>query len=206
LCQGCGRPHGMTVRCLPDGRWFDATRQTSRNGRGRPARWPDLVETMQIRQTRVDPLKAILAKLQRPDASRSQLRRTYVTESHTAPLTGAAAKFEQGGFTSGRRGARRPSTAAIVVPYQNGYASSLLLPPFLIVGSCCAKTAGASVAAAGTAAAVAARHGAEPWWRRVETVISTELWMARCKTPKRVGCLPMFSSVRPICLKMRHDR
>jgi aspartate/methionine/tyrosine aminotransferase len=25
LCQGCGRPHGMTVRCLPDGRWFDAT-------------------------------------------------------------------------------------------------------------------------------------------------------------------------------------
>ena len=38
LCQGCGRPHGMTVRCLPDGRWFDATRQTWRNGRGRQAR------------------------------------------------------------------------------------------------------------------------------------------------------------------------
>jgi hypothetical protein len=26
ICQGCGRPHGMTVRCLPDGRWFDAAR------------------------------------------------------------------------------------------------------------------------------------------------------------------------------------
>jgi hypothetical protein len=21
VCQGCGRPHGVTVRCLPDGRW-----------------------------------------------------------------------------------------------------------------------------------------------------------------------------------------
>jgi hypothetical protein len=53
ICQGCGRPHGMTVRCLPDGRWFDATLRTWRNGRGRPARWPDLVETAQIRHTRV---------------------------------------------------------------------------------------------------------------------------------------------------------
>jgi hypothetical protein len=52
-CQGCGRSHGMTVRCLPDGRWFDAARGTWRNGRGRPARWPDLVEIAQIRQTRV---------------------------------------------------------------------------------------------------------------------------------------------------------
>jgi hypothetical protein len=53
VCQGCGRPHGATVRCLPDGRWFDATRRTWRNGRGRQARWPDLVETAQVRQTRV---------------------------------------------------------------------------------------------------------------------------------------------------------
>ncbi|MGH7046485.1 MAG: hypothetical protein ACREE2_08865 [Stellaceae bacterium] len=53
ICQGCGRPHGLTVRCLPDGRWFDATCCTWRNGRGRPARWPDLVENAQIRQTRV---------------------------------------------------------------------------------------------------------------------------------------------------------
>jgi hypothetical protein len=53
VCQGCSRPHGLTVRCLPDGRWFDATSHTWRNGRGRPARWPDLVETAQIRHTRV---------------------------------------------------------------------------------------------------------------------------------------------------------
>jgi hypothetical protein len=53
ICQGCGRPHGQTVRCLPDGRWFDAARGTWRSGRGRPARWPDLVETVQIRYTRV---------------------------------------------------------------------------------------------------------------------------------------------------------
>jgi hypothetical protein len=53
ICQGCGRPHGVTVRCLPDGRWFDATRYTWRNGRGRTARWPDLEEAAQMRRTRV---------------------------------------------------------------------------------------------------------------------------------------------------------
>jgi hypothetical protein len=53
ICQGCGRPHGMTIRCLPDGRWFDSARHTWRNARGRRARWPDLVEAAQMRQTRV---------------------------------------------------------------------------------------------------------------------------------------------------------
>jgi hypothetical protein len=53
MCQGCGRPHGVAVRCLPDGRWFDATHHIWRNGRGRPSRWPDLIETARMRQTRV---------------------------------------------------------------------------------------------------------------------------------------------------------
>jgi hypothetical protein len=53
ICQGCGRPHGVTVRCLPDGRWFDAARRTWRDGRGRRARWPDLEEAAQMRPTRV---------------------------------------------------------------------------------------------------------------------------------------------------------
>jgi hypothetical protein len=53
ICQGCGRPHGMTIRCLPDGRWFDSTGHTWRNGRGRPSRWPDLEDAAQMRQTRV---------------------------------------------------------------------------------------------------------------------------------------------------------
>ena len=53
VCQSCGRPHGIQIRCLPDGRWFDAVRGTWRNGRGRPSRWPDLVEAAQIRHTRV---------------------------------------------------------------------------------------------------------------------------------------------------------
>ena len=53
VCQGCGRPHGEIVRCLPDGRWYDAARQTWRNGRGRPARWPDIEEATRLRQTRV---------------------------------------------------------------------------------------------------------------------------------------------------------
>jgi hypothetical protein len=53
VCEGCGRPHGETVRCLPDGRWFDAARHTWRNGRGRPARWPDIEGAVEFRQTRV---------------------------------------------------------------------------------------------------------------------------------------------------------
>ncbi len=52
-CQGCGRPHLHWVRCLPDGRWFDPVRQTWRDRRGRPARWPDLIERIRIRATRV---------------------------------------------------------------------------------------------------------------------------------------------------------
>jgi hypothetical protein len=53
VCEGCGRPHGETVRCLPDGRWFDTVRHTWRNGRGRLARWPDIEEAVGFRQTRV---------------------------------------------------------------------------------------------------------------------------------------------------------
>lgn len=52
-CEGCGRPHGATLRCLPDGRWFDPERGTWRNNRGRPARWPDLEEFLRLRHTRV---------------------------------------------------------------------------------------------------------------------------------------------------------
>jgi hypothetical protein len=40
VCQGCGRPHSVTVRSLPDGRWFDPSCRTWRSGRGRMARCP----------------------------------------------------------------------------------------------------------------------------------------------------------------------
>ena len=50
MCQGCGRPHGTTVRCLPDGRWYDWTQNT---WRGRNARWPDLEQMARLRTTRV---------------------------------------------------------------------------------------------------------------------------------------------------------
>ena len=52
-CQGCGRPHLTRLRCLPDGRWFDAAAATWRDRRGRAARWPDLVEATRLRTTRV---------------------------------------------------------------------------------------------------------------------------------------------------------
>jgi hypothetical protein len=52
-CQGCGRPHLATIRCLPDGRWFDPATATWRDRRGRPARWPSLLEAIRLRTTRV---------------------------------------------------------------------------------------------------------------------------------------------------------
>ena len=52
-CERCQRPHGTTVRCLPDGRWFDPSDRTWRDGRGRSARWPTLVEAIEMRTTRV---------------------------------------------------------------------------------------------------------------------------------------------------------
>ena len=53
VCQGCGRPHGALIRCLPDGRWFDPAQTTWRDRRGRTARWPDLMEATWVRTTRV---------------------------------------------------------------------------------------------------------------------------------------------------------
>ena len=43
-CQVCGRPHGETVHHLGDGRWWDETEQTWRDGRGRkvPSPAPDV--------------------------------------------------------------------------------------------------------------------------------------------------------------------
>lgn len=53
VCQTCGRPHGQSVRSLPDGRWYDQDRKTWRDGRGRNARWPDLEQMIRVRATRV---------------------------------------------------------------------------------------------------------------------------------------------------------
>jgi hypothetical protein len=52
-CQRCRRPHLAKVRCLPDGRWFDETARTWRDRRGRHARWPDLIDAIDVRVTRV---------------------------------------------------------------------------------------------------------------------------------------------------------
>ena len=52
-CQSCGRPHLTRLRCLPDGRWFDVAAQTWRDRRGQPCRWPDLIDAIRLRTTRV---------------------------------------------------------------------------------------------------------------------------------------------------------
>ena len=52
-CERCGRPHGVQIRCLADGRWLDPHTGLWRSGRGRPARWPDLEDWARLRTTRV---------------------------------------------------------------------------------------------------------------------------------------------------------
>ncbi len=52
-CQDCGRPHLERLRCLPDGRWFDPAAGTWRDRRGRSCRWPDLIDAIRQRSTRV---------------------------------------------------------------------------------------------------------------------------------------------------------
>jgi hypothetical protein len=50
-CEGCGRPHGARVACLPDGRWFDAAAGDWRGPDGARAPWPDIVEIAAQRTT-----------------------------------------------------------------------------------------------------------------------------------------------------------
>ncbi len=43
-CRCCGRPDGVVVRGLPDGRWYDGADETWRDARGRRVEWPEPVE------------------------------------------------------------------------------------------------------------------------------------------------------------------
>src|SRR5690554_2735160 len=54
-CEQCGRRHGETVAHLGNGRWWDADRQTWRDGRGRKVRLRPLSAFTpdQVLQTRV---------------------------------------------------------------------------------------------------------------------------------------------------------
>ncbi|ALG75731.1 hypothetical protein VY88_32915 [Azospirillum thiophilum] len=52
-CQHCARPHGREVRCLPDGRWYDSDVGTWRDSHGHQAPWPDIVEAVTMKRTRV---------------------------------------------------------------------------------------------------------------------------------------------------------
>lgn len=52
-CEACGRPHLTLVAVLPDGRWFDQAAGSWRDARGRQARFPTLLEAIDISHTRV---------------------------------------------------------------------------------------------------------------------------------------------------------
>ena len=53
ICQICGRPHGVLIRCLPDGRWLDPARRLWRDRRGRPVPFSDLLALIPAHTTRV---------------------------------------------------------------------------------------------------------------------------------------------------------
>ncbi|MFC5358226.1 hypothetical protein [Azospirillum himalayense] len=50
-CEHCGRPHGHTLRCLPDGRWLSPDGIWFSDA-GDPAPWPDVVEYAGVRTSR----------------------------------------------------------------------------------------------------------------------------------------------------------
>ena len=52
-CEACDRPHGIDVRVLPDGRWFDVDRGFWRSGRGERVAWPSDAELLVFRYTLV---------------------------------------------------------------------------------------------------------------------------------------------------------
>ncbi len=87
-CQGCGRPHLASVRCLPDGRWWDAAARTWRGRQGRPARWPDLVELTRHRTTR-----AVLAAAHlNHDPADNRLRNLRACTTDARPSPGLRAE------------------------------------------------------------------------------------------------------------------
>ncbi|KAB1068179.1 hypothetical protein [Methylobacterium planeticum] len=45
-CEGCGRPHGQSIYCLDDGRWWDASVGTWRDAGGRSLREPPVIEEL----------------------------------------------------------------------------------------------------------------------------------------------------------------
>lgn len=50
-CEHCGRPHGLTLRCLPDGRWLSPEGLWF-DSEGHPAPWPDVVDYAGVRLSR----------------------------------------------------------------------------------------------------------------------------------------------------------
>jgi hypothetical protein len=51
-CEGCGRPHGVRIRQLADGRWLDEPAGEWRDDAGSPAAWPDVVAYSTVRERR----------------------------------------------------------------------------------------------------------------------------------------------------------
>lgn len=126
-CQRCRRPHLARVRCLPDGRWFDETARTWRDRRGRPARWPDLIEAGDIRQTRVvlaaahldnDPTNNRLANL------RGLCQRCHMLHDRPFHLAQRWLTYRRrwaiGDLFFGRYGIRPPSSALFATPCRPG--------------------------------------------------------------------------------------
>jgi hypothetical protein len=125
-CQTCARPHLTQVRCLPDGRWFDEASRTWRNRRGRPARWPDLIEAGDIRLTRVvlaaahldnDPTNNRLANL------RGLCQRCHMLHDRPFHLAQRWLTYRRrwaiGDLFFGRYGIQPPSPALFTITYRS---------------------------------------------------------------------------------------
>ncbi|MFM2042432.1 MAG: hypothetical protein RLY86_1008 [Pseudomonadota bacterium] len=52
-CEACGRPHGLRIAQLPDGRWQDPQTGEWRDDQGSPTTPPDLVERVAAERKQV---------------------------------------------------------------------------------------------------------------------------------------------------------
>jgi hypothetical protein len=129
-CQRCRRPHLTEVRCLPDGRWFDETARTWRDRCGRPARWPDLIDIVDLRRTRVvlaaahldnDPTNRRLANL------RAFCQRCHMLHDRPFHLAQRWLTYRRrwaiGDLFFGRYGIQPPSPALFVTAFRAGRSS-----------------------------------------------------------------------------------
>lgn len=115
-CRTCGRPHGVMLRCLGDGRWYDPEDATWRDRRGRRAPWPDVVEYAGTHDKRA------VVRLVRPSGDPSGRPRALCLSCHM---------LAEIPFVAARNRLRALRRRAVGDLFLGGYEGEDIIPRFL---------------------------------------------------------------------------